>query len=266
MHAAGLRALGLPHTYEALRVTANELPRVVEALRAGAYDGLNVTLPHKERVLALVDELDASARAVGAANTLVRSPKGLLVAYNTDAPALAAELSGLAGARAPWSSERALIIGSGGAARAAIAAVASLGVREIAVRARSFADPSRLEHFSKIAPAPIEAQPWRPSAESERLTRVVVQATSAGMKGADGGEVVAEVVAWSDLPPGAVALDVVYTPRDTPFLRAARRNGVRSDDGLGMLARQGALALELWLDAAGGGPLAPLDVMRSALE
>jgi shikimate dehydrogenase len=261
MHAAAYRALGLSHVYEAIRATASELSEVVEAVRRGSYDGLNVTVPHKERVLALADELDATARVIGAANTLVRSPTGRVTAHNTDAPALAEELRRLARADHSWAGARALVLGSGGAARAAIAALARLGVREIAVRARSFEDPARRDRFVRAAPVPVAPQPWRASPSSEAGTFAVVQATSAGMRGADPGEVVAGVVDWNALPDAAVAIDVVYAPRDTPFLRAARGRGLRCDDGLGMLARQGALAFELWL-----GMPAPLEVMRAALE
>jgi shikimate dehydrogenase len=81
------------------------------------------------------------------------------------------------------------------------------------------------------------------------------------MTGADPGDAMASAVAWDALPPGAVALDVVYAPPETPFLAAARRRGLRSTNGLGMLARQGALALELWL-----GVPAPPGIMLAALQ
>jgi shikimate dehydrogenase len=265
MQAAAIRALGLPHTYEAVRATADELPRVVAELRDGAYDGLNVTVPHKERVLSLVDALDESARVAGAANTIVRDPDGRLVAHNTDAPALAAELAALAGSVVWPAARRALVLGSGGAARAAVAALGvHLGIRDIAVRARAFADAARCEAFVRTAACPVTPEPWAASSEREARTIAVVQATSAGMRGAGGGDAVASVVAWDALAADAVAIDVVYAPRDTPWLGAARRRGLRCDDGLGMLARQGALALELWL--ADLGVKAPLAAMRAALE
>ena len=274
MHAAAYRALGLGHTYEAVRVAAADLPHILEDLRRGAFDGLNVTVPHKERALALADEVDASARRIGAANTLVRSREGRVVAYNTDAPALAAELarvgSGSAssvpaqeGAASPpaWKGVRALVLGSGGAARAAIAAFAALGVTDIAVRARAFDDESRRDRFLAASPAPVLPQPWIASSASEATTMAIVQATSAGMKGADPGDAVVECVDWRALPAAAIGIDVVYAPRDTPFLQACRARGLRCDDGLGMLARQGALAFELWL-----GVRAPFDAMRAALQ
>jgi shikimate dehydrogenase len=288
MQGAAMRVLGLPHTYEAVRTTAAELPQIVAALREGTFDGLNVTVPHKERVLSLVDALDESARVAGAANTLVRQSDGRIVAHNTDAPALAAEIARLrpsaanatdatdAAATANAASwprgARGLVLGSGGAARAAIVALGSyLGLDEVVVRARSFADPVRREAFLATAPLRVTLETWDPSASGEATTVAIVQATSAGMRGADPGDEVAGVVAWDALPHDAVAIDVVYAPRDTPWLRAARGRGLACDDGLGMLARQGGLALELWLagesDPSGAGPVrAPFDAMRAALE
>lgn len=239
MHAAAYRALGLPHTYEAVRVEAGDLPGIVQALREGVYDGLNVTVPHKQRVLSLVDEVNPSAAGAGAANTLVVAEGGRIVAHNTDAPALAAELLALAGRR-DLRGVHALVLGSGGAARAARTALVHLGAT-VEVRARANGNLA-------------------PSAEAETTTLVVVQATSAGMTGADRGEPVADAVAWDALPADAVALDVVYAPPETPFLRAAAARGLRRTNGLGMLARQGALAFELWL-----GVPAPVAVMRAAL-
>jgi shikimate dehydrogenase len=261
MHRAAYAALGLPHVYDALQVTVGELPRVVGDLRSSALAGLNVTVPHKQRVLSLVDEIAPSARSVGAANTLVRSPSGTVVAHNTDAPALAQELRDLAGPATLWAASRALVIGSGGAALAAVAALAELGAGEIAVRARSFDVPDRREAFVRAAMVPVVAQSWRASSVDERKTRAVIQATSAGMTGADPGEAVASVVAWEALTDDTVVVDVVYSPRNTPFLDAARRRGLRCVGGIGMLARQGALAFEAWLDRP-----APLEVMRAALD
>jgi shikimate dehydrogenase len=245
MHMAAFRALGLPHTYEALRVAKAELPGVLRALREGRYDGLNVTVPHKQAALALADE--TAGPGMAATNTLVRTDGGRIVAHNTDVPALAEELRLLAGPGAPWASRRALVLGSGGAALAAVAALRSLGATDVAVRAR--------------APRSTTTQPWQPSPVHEAQCLAVVQATSAGMTGADPGDGVAAVVAWDALPADAVALDVVYAPPETPFLAAARARGLRGSNGLGMLARQGALAFELWLGVPG-----PYGVMRAALE
>src|SRR5580704_2332543 len=96
MHAAAYRALHLDCAYEAIRATPADLAALVRALRDGGYDGFNVTIPHKRRILEHVDRVDPSAESVGAANTLVRAKDGAVVAHNTDVPALAAELRRLA--------------------------------------------------------------------------------------------------------------------------------------------------------------------------
>lgn len=240
MQAAAFREMGLPHTYEAIRVTADELPGMIQALRNGTFAGFNVTVPHKLLAAKLADE--ANGFGTGAANTLVRTADGRIVAHNTDVIALREELGSLSAIDG-----RALVLGSGGAARAAVAALALLGAKDVAVRART--------------PGPLVTQPWKASAESESRTRIVVQTTTAGMTGGPPGEIAADVVAWDALPDDAAVLDVVYAPPETPFLRAAARRGLTGRNGLGMLARQGAAALELWL-----GRPAPLEVMLAALE
>lgn len=271
MHAAAYRALRMPHVYEAIRAKPDELASYVARLRAGDFAGFNVTVPHKQRILDHVDAVDASAIVCGAANTLVLRPDGSVRAYNTDAPALAAEITALApDQRERWRSATAIVLGSGGAARSAIAALAiDLGAARVVVRARAFDDAAARASFpsewtrllarsgssTKIAAAPLV-----PDALVEPASLIVVQATSAGMSGASPGDSVASAIDWTSLPSQAVALDVVYTPPETPFLRAATAHGVRSANGVGMLARQGALAFELWL-----GVPAPYNAMLTAL-
>jgi shikimate dehydrogenase len=138
MHEAVYRAFKLPHTYEKIETSEAELPERIEALRRGEFAGLNVTVPHKRRVLQLVDEVHASARATGAANTLVRTPDGRVRAHNTDMPAVAEELGRLALNPARLRGGVGLVIGTGGAARAAIVAMAShLALSRILIRGRS---------------------------------------------------------------------------------------------------------------------------------
>jgi shikimate dehydrogenase len=250
MHGAAFRALGMDHTYEKIETAEAELPARIDALRRGEFGGLNVTVPHKQRVMSLVDEAAASARVIGAANTLVRSSDGRVVAHNTDAGALAAEID--------FVGRAALVIGSGGAAHAAVAALGSLGFARVFVRARAPADSLDVigHHFG----IEVVLQPLAPSPDDDENLRCIIQATSCGMTGAAPGEIVADAVAWGVVPQTALAIDVVYAPRDTPFLRAARARGIDAKDGLGMLARQGALAFELWL-----GVKPPLDVMLAAI-
>jgi shikimate dehydrogenase len=257
MHMAAYRALDLPHTYVAIQATPADLPRLVRALRDGEYDGLNVTVPHKLRILDHVDVVAPSAAAAEAANTLVRAPDGRVVAQNTDVPALASELARLAPGRttAEWAASEAIVLGTGGAAHAAILALSkAIGVATITVRARN---PALLG----VEARPLaKAEPLAPSAR-DATALTIIQATSAGMDGADPGDAVASAIAWNELPEGAIALDVVYAPAETPFLRAANARGLRCANGLGMLAEQGALAFELWL-----GIPAPRDAMLAALR
>jgi shikimate dehydrogenase len=264
MHAAAYRALGMDHTYEAIRATPEELAQYTDRLRRGEFGGFNVTVPHKEAVLAHVDEIDSSAKSVAAANTLVRLPSGRVIAHNTDVPALDAEVRALANGTSDdvWRRSTAIVLGSGGAARAAIASLARIGVKTISVRARAFADAGARERFSTsiATAAPLDLQSLE-GATGGADVRCVIQATSAGMVGKDGGEEIARAIDFASLAQDAVAIDVVYAPPKTPFLAAAENAGLRTANGLGMLARQGALAFELWL-----GVPAPYDVMLGALR
>jgi shikimate dehydrogenase len=274
MHKAAYRAFGMDHTYEKIETSAEELPARVDALRRGEFAGLNVTVPHKTAVLKLVDEIHASARATGAANTLVRTPEGRIRAHNTDTPALAAELSRLALDASRLKGGVGLVIGTGGAARAAIVAMASnLGMARVLVRGRSLAETANAVAYVREIDRILAAAGGRgaavalgadglhaPDKEDARLL-AIVQATSCGMKGAAPGELVADAVRWEQVPEQAVALDVVYAPQRTPFLARAIDRGLAADNGLGMLVTQGALAFELWLGVA--PPLAP---MRAAID
>lgn len=266
MHGAAYRALGLPHRYEAIRARPDELAAVVARVRAGDLAGINVTVPHKARVLDLVDAHAPSAALAGAANTIVRERDGALVAHNTDAPALAGEVARLA-AR-PLGGASALVLGTGGAARGAVAALLSLGVTTIAVRGRSLAVPAAAGTFADAlarlaeragAVARFEVGPLAADSADGRFD-VVLQATSAGMTGVEGGEALASAVELSRLS-GSVVIDLVYAPRETAFLRAARACGLAAENGIGMLVGQGALAFELWL-----GTAAPRAAMRAALD
>jgi shikimate dehydrogenase len=273
MHSAAYAALGLPHIYERIRATADGLPGLVQLLREGRYDGLNVTVPHKRSILAYVDAIDPSAALVGVANTLVRRGDGRIIAHNTDVPALAEELCQLA-PDVPrgegWKGAHALVLGTGATARSAVMALASdLRVARIVVRGRSFEDDRKREAFraeigerleAAGATSAIHLEPWLASVATERSLAAIVQATSAGMDGGDPGEAVVRAVEWGALSEAVVALDVVYAPPVTPFLRAAASCGLRAGNGFGMLARQGAIAFELWL-----GIPAPFEAMRAAL-
>jgi shikimate dehydrogenase len=269
MHAAAYAALGIDATYEAIPASRADLAALVRRLARGELSGLNVTVPHKRAALECADVVDASAARVGGANTLVRAPDGEVSAHNTDVDALAEELRGLSAA-ADRSRSVALVLGTGATARSAVMALArNLDVGAVVVRGRGLGDARRRgsleEELAEIARrarsgVTLRFEPWGPAASTDREASVIVQATSAGMEGGDPGDVAAAAVDWARVSSGAVALDVVYARTTTPFLRAAEARGLRGADGHGMLARQGALAFQLWLQRE-----APLAAMRAAL-
>jgi shikimate dehydrogenase len=254
IHQAAYRVLGLPHRYE-LMDTPDEaaLAVAVGELRRGAIRGANVTIPWKRHALALADRAEPSAADVGAANVLARAPDGSVVAHNTDVAALAEEIATLAA-----QPERALVLGAGGAALAAVAALARLGAREIGVSARRFAAGTPEAGWplgAELRRLGAALVPW-PGPGSTTFhdfaarCQVIVQATSAGMHGAAPGAEIADVLPWERLDPRASVYDLVYNPRQTELVRRARTRGFKASDGLGMLIGQAALAFELWLGVA----------------
>ena len=132
------------------------------------------------------------------------------------------------------------------------------GANRIIVRGRNVENAAKLSTL--IPGISVEVEPLEAPAREREDLAGIVQATTCGMVGGPDGEQVANAVAWATVPSDAIAFDVVYRPRETPFLRAARARGLITDDGTGMLARQGALAQQLWL-----GVVPPVDVMLQAL-
>lgn len=265
MMRAAFDAIGLPFTFDAIDVPDEAaLAGELASLRAGDRSGLTVTLPHKRAVALLADDVGESAARAGAANVLVREAGGRIRAENTDAAAIVHVLGPLLSARR-W----ALILGSGGAARAAMIACEELGFRGIEVTSRSWTTPEEAWERGSELPdvrARVELAPWvsewgEPAVLAARDADLVIQATSAGMLGADPGDEVTERVPWEALSSRTVAFDMVYRPRVTPFLEVARRRGLVTEGGLGMLVEQAALALTMWL-----GVSAPRDVMLRAAE
>lgn len=252
MHRAAFADLGLPHDYVALDTPdLAALASRLGDLREGWLHGVNITLPHKVSVLKLVDEADESALTIGVANTLVREGDRV-VAHNTDIQGLADDLRAF-GADA----REALVIGAGGAALASVAALKRLGAGRIGVTSRSFSSPEAIAASpaaADLARLGAEIHLFRPADEggsfAERALEasVILQATSAGMLGAAPGEGVARLIPWERVPKGALAYDLVYNPKATPFLIQAEGAGLQAIGGLGMLARQGARALGLWLN------------------
>lgn len=226
MHAAAFAALGIDARYELADVAPEGLPAAVDALRDADRLGANVTQPHKLAVCELVDRLSPEVERLSAANTVVRDG-ARLVAHNTDLPALAAELHEFGPIRTVT------VLGAGGAARAARAALAD---REAVV---FVVDRSR----------------WEALGEMLAASDLLVNATPIGT-GSDDSPVPAEL-----LRPDLAVLDLVYRPSPTRLVREARAAGATARGGAGMLLRQAGLSFTLWT-----GRPAPIDVMRDALR
>jgi shikimate dehydrogenase len=262
IHRAAFRALELEASYEA--VDCPDEPAVFavfERLRSGELAGANVTIPWKRPALALADRVDPLAARAGAANVL-SSSGDRVVAHNTDVTALVDRFRALApGAR------RYVVIGSGGAALAAVTAALDACAERVSVTARRFSgDAGGWPSHDKLRELGAELLVWPESPRPEWLEAVeaadvIVQATSAGMLGAQPGEAVERVVPWQRLRRRTALVDLVYNPAVTPFLAAATAAGLRAEGGLPMLVGQAVRSLELWT-----GVRAPADVMRVAAE
>lgn len=252
MHNAALAALGIAARYRAVQTTAADLPARIAELRQAQFLGANVTLPHKQAVMPLLDELDPLAARIGAVNTIVRQSDGRLLGTNTDAPGLLADL-----ATAEWSptGQEVVILGASGAARAAAFALADAGVAGLTIINRS------LMRAVDLAAAAAANQPALRARALALADPVVAEAIAACTL-----LINATALGWHDdetpLPdppvgPHCLVYDMVY--RRTTLLRAAAARGARVRDGRGMLVEQGALAFERWT-----GRPAPRKIMWQA--
>jgi len=261
MHNAAFSALGLDFVYVPFPVEPANLSSAVEAVKSLGMAGVNVTIPHKQAVLPLLDEITEEARLVGAVNTIVNR-SGRLVGDNTDGKGFLRALKEKAGFIP--AGKAALILGAGGAARAVAVQLALAGVKKVFLSNRS---EKRADALASLLAAKAKVEvavvPWPDGKEKTCLVEVmqsadlVVQATPVGMYPDDRSTV---PLPYAMFRPGQVACDLVYNPVETLFLKGARQAGATAVEGLGMLLYQGALAFELWTGVA-----APVEVMRKAL-
>ncbi|MGJ3231667.1 MAG: shikimate dehydrogenase [Oceanicaulis sp.] len=245
MMAHWLGETGVDGRYGVLEIPPERFARGVRAASAMGMAGLNVTLPHKTAALSLADDAGEAARAVGAANLLLFGADGRIRADNTDVDGLAAALT------ADPCSGPAVLIGAGGAARAALFHLTRQS-REIRIVNRTRAAAERLiAEFA--APAVLHDDPQT----ALHGAALVINATSMGMAGKPD-----LTLDFSVCAPGALAFDMVYTPLDTGFLKAARRAGVKTADGLAMLIGQARPSFKAFFGAE-----APAgDAVRQLLE
>lgn len=248
IHRFWLAALGLPGDYRHAHVTAGDLAAYVAQRRDDSeWRGCNVTMPHKQAVIPLVDRLDPSAERIGAVNTIVREADGTLTGHNTDAAGFLEPLRPFL--RNGHLFRMARVLGTGGAARAIVSALADEGFvlvlagRDTDKAGALLTELAQGEHH--VAPLDHFAAPTDFAFDDRAgCLDLIVNATSLGMAGQP--PLAFDV---SHAPPGSIAYDIVTAPLDTPFLRQARAAGLRTVDGLEMLVGQAAVAFRLFFGA-----------------
>ena len=239
LHNWGFGELGLDALYEAWPLEPNDLPAFIDRVRKTPIEGLSVTIPHKQAIMPLLDAVSERARKVGAVNTLYWAG-GKLCGENTDVIGVVAPLRSLD--PLPRS---AVVLGAGGAARAAVAGFLELGIPRVAVSNRTLAKAEAL-----AADFNVECVAWE--ARMDAPWEMICNTTPLGMAGS-----LADASPWDAdrFAPGCVAYDIVYNPLETRFLAEAGAAGRRTVSGLEMFLHQGLAQFRLWtgldMDEAG---------------
>lgn len=237
LHGFWLRRHGIAGHYIPIDVAPGDLVEALRMMPRLGFVGCNVTLPHKEAVLALADIVTDRAALIGAANTLIFRKDGKLHADNTDGIGFINNLRQEAPYWVP-SVGPAAVFGAGGAARAIVSALLDAGVPEVRVanRTRTRAETLRTDFGARVV-----VVDWNQGPLMVEDAATVVNTTSLGMVGK------AEFrLSLDRINPDALATDIVYTPLDTPFLKSARERGCKTVDGLGMLLHQAVPGFERW--------------------
>ncbi|MCY4258647.1 MAG: shikimate dehydrogenase [Rhodobacteraceae bacterium] len=239
IHNHWLHQHGLSGSYIAMEISAEDFPQVIKTLPKMGFRGVNVTIPFKELVLQHVDIVSDTAAIIGAANTVIYRKNGTSYADNTDSAGFINNIRDMA---PDWHPDRgpALVIGAGGAARAVIQSLLWEGVATVFVTNRTrqraemlatdFGNRVKLINFSELTGI-------------LPTMMMVVNTTSMGMHGMPD-----LMIPFDRLNPRAVVSDIVYTPRETHFLRKAHKQGCEVVDGLGMLLHQAARSFDYWFD------------------
>jgi shikimate dehydrogenase len=252
IHDRWIAEHGLEGSYERIDVAPSELAAFVARIRQGDFAGGNVTVPHKEAVLDLLDHVSPVARAMGAVNTVWRED-GRLHGDNTDA---AGFLGHLDASLPGWQGEvrTALLLGAGGAARAIAYGLKQRGLARIILVNRGGA---RAQELAGLLGAPVEAADWQQRDEIVGEADLIVNTTSLGMKGQPALD-----IDLTRMKPDTIVDDIVYVPLKTALLVEAERRGGRIVDGLGMLLHQAVPGFARWF----GVTPAVTPTLRAVLE
>ena len=255
LHNFWLDEHGIDGVYVPMPVQPENLGQALRALPALGFRGCNLTLPHKQKAMALVDRVDPLARRIGAMNTVVVAPDGSLEGSNTDAYGFRESLRDAAPDWNP-AAGAAVVLGAGGAARAVVAALIEAGVAEVRLVNRTMARARGIAEDLATAPSRVSVYRWEERDELLAGAALLVNTTSLGMAGEPG-----LVIDLAALPHIAIVVDIVYVPLETGLLAAARARGNRVVDGLGMLLHQGRPGFEAWF----GVPVQATRELRAAV-
>lgn len=246
LHGFWLAEHGIDGAYVPLAVEPNRLEQALRALPALGFRGCNLTIPHKQAALAVMDRVDPFARRIGAMNTVVVAADGRLEGSNTDVFGFRENLR----EQAPkWHAKGgpAVVLGSGGSARSVVAALIADGVSEIRLVNRTVAHAEALARDLAQPETRIAVHPWEARNIALREAGLLVNTTSLGMDKEPPLD-----IDLSGLPVSAVVVDIVYVPLETGLLAAARQRGNPAVDGLGMLLHQGRPGFEAWFGVGVG--------------
>ncbi|CCG41646.1 shikimate dehydrogenase [Magnetospirillum molischianum] len=237
LHGFWLEKLGIDGAYLPLAIAPEDLTQAIVTLPKLGFRGINLTIPHKEAVLPLLDTIEPLAARIGAVNTLIFKENGTVEGRNTDAFGF---LENLRRGAPHWHPHDgpAVVIGAGGAARAVIAALTDAGLNEIRLVNRS---RDRAERLARDLGGPVIVGDWEKRASLLEGAALLVNTTSLGMAGQPPLD-----LDLAALPLSAIVTDIVYVPLETPLLAAARKRGNLAIDGLGMLLWQAVPGFSAW--------------------
>lgn len=256
MHNAAFKKLKLDWEYEPFEVNPKDLEEALKGMRALHIAGFNVTIPHKETIIPLIDEVTKNARIIGAVNTIVNQ-EGRLVGYNTDGAGFIESLKG--DAKFDPKGKDVVLLGAGGAARAVSVMLAEAKAKSLII---ADIDGEKAKSLSEYIGSyfDIKCNFVEPNSHELQLAiddaDLLVNSTPIGMHPNDKASPLEKGIKLHKI---LTVYDLVYNPSETKLLKGAKAAGAKTCSGLGMLVRQGALALTLWT-----GKEAPIEVMRKA--
>jgi shikimate dehydrogenase len=237
LHNYWLARHGLAGAYVPLAIEKQGLRAALHALSPLGFSGCNLTIPHKEAALEIVDQVDPLARRIGAINCVIVGADGRLEGQNHDAFGY---IESIREADAGWRADAGpiVVIGAGGGARAVLVGLIDHGAREIRLVNRT---PARARALARELGGRIEARPWGERQSALEGAAMLINTTSQGMAGEQPLD-----LSLATLPIDALVSDIIYIPRETPLLAAARRRGNPTVNGLGMLLHQARPAFKAW--------------------